>query len=68
MIDEGYGRNKPYLVGVVDLDDGVKISAQILGVDANKPEEIKIGMPLKAEFIERGEGDEKQILLAFRSE
>ncbi|MBC8333512.1 MAG: Zn-ribbon domain-containing OB-fold protein [Anaerolineales bacterium] len=67
MINEGYGRDKPYVAGVVELDDGVKISAQILGLDAANPEEIKIGTPLQAEFIERGEGDEKRTFLAFRA-
>ena len=66
MVEAGYGRNKPYLAGVVELDEGVKISAQILGVDASKPEEVEIGTPLKAEFVERGEGDSKKIALAFR--
>ena len=36
MIAEGYGRDNPYLAGVVELDEGVKISAQILGADARK--------------------------------
>ena len=66
MIEAGYGRDNPYLAGVVELDEGVKISGQILGVDASKPEDIKIGAPLKAEFVERGEGDGKQNFLAFR--
>jgi hypothetical protein len=40
--------------------------ARIIGFDAKKPEQIKTGIPLKAEFLEKGEGFEKQILLAFR--
>ena len=68
MIAEGYGRNNPYLVGVVELDEGVKISAQILGVDANQPETVKIGSPLKVEFLERGEGEAAKTFLAFRAE
>lgn len=68
MVEAGYGRDKPYLVGVVELDEGAKVSAQILGVDASKPEEVKIGAPVKAEFVERGEGEEKQTFLAFRVE
>ncbi len=67
MIDEGYGRDNPYVAGVVELADGVKISAQILGLDAANPEEIKIGTPVQAEFVERGEGDEAQTFLAFRA-
>lgn len=67
MIEAGYGRDNPYLAGVVELDEGVKISAQILGLDAKKPEEVKIGTPLQAEFVERGEGDSKKTFLAFRA-
>ena len=67
MIDAGYGRDQPYVAGVVELADGVKMSAQILGLDAANPEQIKIGTPLQAEFVERGEGDEAQTFLAFRA-
>jgi uncharacterized OB-fold protein len=68
MIEAGYGRENPYLAGVVELDEGVKISAQVLGLDAAKPEEVKIGTPLQAEFIERGEVESKKVFLAFRAE
>ena len=66
MIEAGYGRDNPYLAGVVELDEGVKISAQILGLDAKKPDEVKIGTLLQAEFVERGSGDAKKTFLAFR--
>ena len=68
MIAEGFGRNNPYLVGVVELDEGVKISAQILGLDASRPETVKIGSPLKVEFMVRGEGEATKTFLAFRVE
>lgn len=67
MIEAGYGRDNPYLVGVVELEEGVKISAQILGLDAKRPEDIKIGTPLQAEFVERGEGEKKKTFLAFHA-
>lgn len=66
MIEAGYGRDNPYLAGVVELDEGAKISAQILGMDARKPEEVRIGTFLQAEFVERGEGESKKTFLAFR--
>ncbi len=68
MIEAGYGRDKPYLAGIVELEEGVKISAQILGLDANQPETVKIGTPLKVAFIERGEDDAKKNFLAFEAE
>lgn len=67
MIEAGYGRDNPYLAGVVELDEGVKISAQILGMDAKKPDEVKIDTPLQAEFVERGEDEAKKTFLAFRA-
>ncbi|MBM3130206.1 MAG: Zn-ribbon domain-containing OB-fold protein [Chloroflexi bacterium] len=65
MIAAGYDRKNPYCVGVVELAEGPKISAQILGVDVLHPEQIKIGMPLQAKFVARGEGDAKKTFLAF---
>jgi hypothetical protein len=65
MVSAGYNRQNPYCVGVVQLAEGAKISAQILGVDVLHPEQIQIGMPLKATFIERGEGEAKKTFLAF---
>jgi uncharacterized OB-fold protein len=66
MIAEGYDRKHPYVSGVVELEEGVKAVARIEGVDASKPETIKIGTPLKVEFLHRGEGDSSITFLAFR--
>jgi len=37
----------PYILGVIKLEEGVKLLARIKNV---KPEEIKVGMPLKVDF------------------
>lgn len=66
MVKEGFNRNNPYVVGVVELNEGVKTVARIVGFDAKKPEQIKVGTPLKAEFLEKGEGPDKQTSLAFK--
>jgi uncharacterized OB-fold protein len=66
MIGQGYGRDKPYISGIVELDEGVKISARILGVDATKPETIQVGMHLEVDFIEAGEAEKKKSYLAFK--
>ncbi|MFA4835787.1 MAG: Zn-ribbon domain-containing OB-fold protein [Dehalococcoidia bacterium] len=66
MVQEGYGRDNPYCSGIVQTEEGPRISAQILGVDAKTPESIKIGTPMKVEFVERGKGDQKKHYLAFR--
>ncbi len=66
MIAAGYGRENPHCSGIVKLENGLSISAQILGVDTKKPETIQIGSPLEAVFIERGEGEQKETVLAFQ--
>ena len=67
MIEQGYGRNNPYVSGIVELDEGVKISARITVVDATKPEEIKVGTALTVDFVTFGEGDEAKTYLAFKA-
>ncbi|MBI2856873.1 MAG: Zn-ribbon domain-containing OB-fold protein [Chloroflexi bacterium] len=67
MVNQGYGKNKPYCSGVVETAEGPKISALILGVDACEPESIKVGTALTAEVFERTEGAEKVYQLAFRA-
>ena len=66
MIKEGYDRKHPYVCGVVELEEGVRVVARIEGVDGSKPETIKIGTPLQVEFLHRGEGANSTTFLAFR--
>ncbi len=66
MIEQGYDRTHPYCSGVVALEEGVSIDARIEGVDASKPETIKIGTPLTVEFLHHGEGENLGTFLAFR--
>jgi uncharacterized OB-fold protein len=66
MIKEGYDRKHPYVSGVVELEEGTRVVARIEGVDASKPETIKIGTPLRVMFLHRGEGANSATFLAFR--
>jgi uncharacterized OB-fold protein len=68
MIEAGYGRDNPYFSGIVKLDEGPSISAQILGADAAHPQQLAIGTPLNAIFVARGEGEEEKSFLAFEVE
>jgi len=54
MIEAGYNRENPYCVGIVEVEEGPRIGAQILGVDVTHPENIRIGTSLTMEFVERG--------------
>ena len=68
MIAEGYNRKNLYISGVVELEEGVRVDARIEGVDGNRPEEIKVGMSMKAKFLHRGEGEDSKTYLAFEPE
>lgn len=65
MIAAGYDRTKPYVAGIVQLEEGPRISAQIVGVDGSQPDIAWIGRPVRAVFIERGEGEKRRMALAF---
>lgn len=66
MAKEGFDRNNPYLVGVVELDEGPRVVARVVGLDAKKPEQIRVGSRLTAEFLKRNEGTESRTLLVFK--
>ena len=67
MCQAGYDRKNPYCSGIVQLDEGPKISARILNVDAQNPQAIKVGTPLTVDFVEQGQGDSKRTFLAFKA-
>jgi uncharacterized OB-fold protein len=46
MVEQGYGRNNPYCTGIVKLEEGPRLSARILGVDAANPQLIQTGIDL----------------------
>jgi uncharacterized OB-fold protein len=65
MIAQGFDRKNPYVSGVVELENGVRVDARIQGVDPNRPDEIKVGMPMKATFLHRGDERDSITYLAF---
>lgn len=67
MVDQGFDRKRPYISGIVELEEGTRISARITGMDPNKPAEIKIGTSLNVDFVEFGEGETKKTYLAFKA-
>jgi uncharacterized OB-fold protein len=68
MLNAGYGRENPYCSGIVHLEEGPMISAQILNVDVDQPETIQIGITLESVFVEREEGESTTTYLAFQPE
>ena len=67
MVDQGFDRKHPYISGIVELEEGARISARITGMDPNEPAEIKIGTPLNVDFVEFGEGETRKTYLAFKA-
>ena len=68
MIAQGYNRKNPYISGVVELEEGGRVDARIIGLDPNKPEEINVGTLLKATYIHWDQGDRQETYLAFEPE
>jgi len=66
MVKEGYNRKHPYIAGVVELEEGGRMDARIEGMDATRPELIKVGTPLIVTYLHRDEGIEKKTFLAFK--
>jgi len=52
-------------VGVVQLDEGPRMSGRIQGLNAREPEKITVGTPVAVEFLEPGEG--KKCYVAFKA-
>ena len=65
MIDEGFGRSNPYCVGVIELDEGTRVVARIVGVDPKEPEGIKVGTPMHVQYLHRDRGKNPNTFLAF---
>ncbi len=61
----GYGRNHPYITGVVELEEGCRVVARIQGLDIENPEKIPLDMDMKADFINEGDGEYQRSILAF---
>jgi uncharacterized protein len=62
----GYGRDNPYLTGIVTLEEGVQISARLIGWDARFPEQILIKTPGSIEFLDEGPDEAHKTVLAFK--
>ncbi|MDA0841809.1 MAG: OB-fold domain-containing protein [Planctomycetota bacterium] len=65
MEKEGYGRERPYCTGVVELEGGLRVVARIEEVNSNQPENIRPGMSLKVCFLHRESDVGKTTWLAF---
>jgi len=48
----GYAQEVPYVTAFIDLNEGDRMLTVLRGVDASKPESIKIGAKVRIEFEE----------------
>lgn len=53
MIEEGFDRDNPYWTGIVELEEGPKVSARLSGFSEPSPD--LIGTPVTVDFVERGD-------------
>jgi uncharacterized OB-fold protein len=65
MIAQGYSRKNPYCSGVVALEEGGRVDARIEGLDLDRPQDIKIGMPMRVIFLHREDVEPSKTCLAF---
>jgi uncharacterized protein len=65
FVEKGYDRKNPYCFSVIKLKEGPMVSAQLVGVDESKPEQINIGTPLKVKFLETDLKGETRVDLGF---
>ena len=62
MAARGYGRDRPYVSGFVALEEGPTVPARI-----ESPEQtVRVGMPVKADFLDESTGERDQVTLVFR--
>ncbi len=54
-----FSTQAPYAVGIAELDNGVKVTAQVVDVDFD---DLKVGLPVKIEFRKVREEGEAGIL------
>jgi hypothetical protein len=40
----------PYYIAIIELEEGTRVSARLLGYDPLKPEEVKLGIPLQLTY------------------
>ena len=45
----------PYIVAIVELEEGPKVMGRLLNVDSQNPEEIELGIEVEYEVIEENE-------------
>ena len=45
-----FAQDAPFVVAIVELEEGPRMSTNIVGIDEPAPEKLQIGMPLEVTF------------------
>ena len=48
---EEFQEEAPYYIAIVELEEGTRVSARLLGYDPLQPEKMKIGIPLQMVYL-----------------
>jgi len=61
---EGFKEYVPYIIAIIELDEGAKVLSQVVDVD---PKDVKIGMRVRSCFRKiRSENDTGLVLYGFK--
>jgi uncharacterized OB-fold protein len=52
-IDPWFEDKLPYVLGLIETEEGVRVLTNVIGVE---PDKVEIGMPVEVSFEDRGEG------------
>ncbi len=63
---EGYGRGNPYAVGVVELAEGPRVVARLLGLNLEEPDSVALEQPMEVVFIEPSLDGSRGTVLGFQ--
>ena len=45
-----FAEEAPYFIAIVELEEGTRVSARLLGFDPLKPEEVTLGVPVTLDY------------------
>ncbi|MFW9789025.1 MAG: Zn-ribbon domain-containing OB-fold protein [Candidatus Thorarchaeota archaeon] len=58
-----FAEDVPYYIAIIELEEGTRVSARLIGFDPLKPEEITLGIPVTLDYEKSNSG---RTYLAFR--
>jgi uncharacterized OB-fold protein len=56
VASDQFAEEAPYYIAIVELVEGTRISARLLGFDPLKPQEVKLGIDLKLDYAKSKSG------------